>query len=132
MNKKRLLFATVAGFVTVFIFEMLWHGFLMKGLYEQTVSVWRPQEESNIFIMMVSQGLFAFVTAVAYTKFAKHLKCRAGIQFGVLTGLIVAMPQLASHCYLPIPMTISLLWMLAALLRSVFASMVIATIYKFD
>jgi hypothetical protein len=130
MNTKRFVLAGLGSFVFVFLFEMLWHGYFMRGLYNQTISVWRPENESNMASMVGSHFLFAMSMALMYTFVGKHLKCKVGIQYGILTGLILAMPQLGTYCYLPIPLVISLLWMLAALLKCLGAGMAIARIYK--
>jgi len=130
-DEHETIFASGTGaFLFVFLFEMLWHGYFMKGLYNQTISVLRPENESNMASMIGSQFLFAMCMALMYTVVGKHLKCRVGIQYGILTGLILAMPQLRTYCYLPIPLVISLLWMLAALLKCLGAGMVIAKIYN--
>ncbi len=129
MNIKRFIFAAIGGFVAVFAFEMLWHGFLMKGMYDATISVWRPEAESNMTFMFASQFLFAAAMAFAYTKIGKHIPCKRGIAFGLFVGLILAAPQLGTYCYLPIPLTISLMWMFAALIKSVVGGMAIAAIY---
>ena len=82
-------------------------------------------------VLFFSQFLFAGSLALFYTVVGKHLSCKHGIQFGFLTGLVLAMPALGTYCYMPIPLTISLLWMLASLLKCVGGGMVIASIYKF-
>ena len=130
MNIKRLMFAAIGGFVAVFIFEMLWHGFLMKSMYNATISVWRPEAESDMKFIVASQFLFAAAMAFFYTQIGKHIPCKRGIAYGVFVGLIVAAPQLGTYCYLPIPLTISLMWMLAALIKSVVSGMAIAAIYQ--
>jgi hypothetical protein len=83
-------------------------------------------------VMILRHFLFAMALAIRYIVTGKGLKCKLGVQYGVIIGLILAMPQLAAFSYLPIPMSIALLWMLAALIKSIVASMVIAKIYKFD
>lgn len=130
MNTKRLIFAIIGAFIFVVAFEMLWHGFLMKGLYEATASVWRPEEEHEMIYMFASQFLFAAVVAFIYTKIGRHIPCKRGIAFGFFVGLILAMPELGSYCYLPIPMSIALLWMLAGLLKGLGTGMAVAAIYK--
>lgn len=131
MNIKKLILVSLAGFIFVFVFEMLWHGFLMKGMYDATASVWRPEEEHNFPIMMISQFLFAFGFAFFHQiLFKKHIPCKTGLGVGMAVGFILAAPQLATHSYLPIPLSISLLWMLAAFLKSVGTSAVVAAIHK--
>ena len=130
MNYKKLIIASVAGFITVFVFEMLWHGFLMKGMYEATSSVWRPEDEHDMKFMFLSQFLFAAAMAFVYPIVKPALKCKIGLQFGFLIGLIMAMPQLGSYCYLPIPITISLMWMLANLLRAIVVGLTVGFVFK--
>ena len=130
MNTKRFAIAAIAAFVGVFLFEMLWHGFLMKGMYDATASVWRPEGEHDMKYMFLSQFLFAVAMTFAYTKIGEHLPCKRGIAFGVIFGLVLAALQLGAYCYLPIPMTIALLWMAAALLKCLSTGMIIAALYK--
>lgn len=50
--------------------------------------------------------------------------------YELITGLILGTPQIASFSYLPIPLSISLLWVVGSLLKCLVASLVIAKIYK--
>ena len=130
MNIQRFSLSILGAFIFIFVFEFTWHGFLMKGLYDATITVWRPQEESNMLYIFASQFLFAVVFAYIYTLIGKQIACKRGIAFGFFAGLLLAMPQLGTYCYLPIPLTISLLWMLAAFLKCLGAGIVIAAIYN--
>ena len=130
MNVKRFALATIGAFLFVFVFEFLWHGILMKGMYDATSSVWRPEEESNMLFIFAAQFLFALVLAFIYTKIGKHISCKRGIAFGFFAGLLMAMPELGTYCYLPIPLTITLMWMLSTLIKGLGAGMTIAAIYR--
>ena len=130
MNVKRFALATIGAFLFVFLFEFLWHGFLMRGMYEATSSVWRPEDESNMAFIFAAQFLFSAVLAYIYTVIGKHISCKRGVAFGFFAGLLLAMPELGTYCYLPIPLTITLMWMLASLIKGLGAGVVIATIYK--
>jgi len=130
MNFKRFVLAVLGAFASVFVFEMLWHGFLMKGMYEATMSVWRPESECNMTVMLVSQFLFAGVLAYIYTLIGSKLPCKRGVAFGFFAGLILGVPQLATYCYLPIPLSISLMWVLASIVKCTLVGMAIACIYK--
>lgn len=122
--------ATIAAFVFVFIFEGLWHQLLMKDMYEATLSVWPPEDPGKMVYIFTSQFLFVAVMAYIYTVVGKHIPCKRGIAFGFFVGLLLAMPTLGTYCYLPIPLTITLMWMLACLLKGLGAGIVIAAIYK--
>ena len=75
MKMKRFALAAIGAFVFVFLYEFLVHGYLMMGLYEQTASVWRPQEESNMAAMFLSQFLFGTALAFLYPIVGPDTEC---------------------------------------------------------
>jgi hypothetical protein len=102
----------------------------MKDMYEATLSVWRPEDPSKMVYIFAGQLLFVAALAFIYTVIGKHIPCNRGIAFGFFAGLLLAMPTLGTYCYLPIPLTITLMWMLACLLKGLGSGVVIAAIYK--
>jgi len=130
MDMKRFLIASVAAFVFVFLYEFLVHGFLLVGQYEQTASVWRPQAESSMGIMLLSQFLFAVAVAFFYPIVGLDNECKKAIPFGVGLGLVMAMPQIATYSYLPIPLSLSLIWAVAAFIKALGCSIIVSKIYN--
>ena len=130
MDMKRFVIAAIAAFVFVFLYEFLVHGFLLMGHYEETASVWRPQEESNMVVMFLSQFLFATAVAFFYPIVGPDTECKKAIPFGVGLGLVMAMPQIATYTYLPIPLMLSLLWALAAFVKAFGCVYIVSRIYN--
>lgn len=130
MDMKKFLFAAIAAFVFVFLYEFLVHGFLMMSQYEQTASVWRPQEEANMGIMLLSQLLFGVAVAFFYPIVGPDTECKKAIPFGIGLGLVMAMPQIATYNYLPIPLTISLLWAVIAFIKALGCSFIVSKVYN--
>lgn len=130
MNTKRFFIASVCAFVFVFIYEFIVHGVLMMDLYQQTSDVWRPQEESNMVIMLLSQFLFAVAVAFFYPIVGLDTDCKKGIPFGIGLGLVMATPQIASYCYLPIPLKISLLWALIVFVKALLTVLIVSYVYN--
>lgn len=126
---KGMILGGVAAFVFVFAFEFLVHGFLMKDLYESTMNVWRPPEESNMGIMFLGQFLFALSVAFFYPIVGPDSSCKKAVPFGFGLGLVMAMPQIASYSYLPIPITISLCWALAAFVKAFGSGVIVAKVF---
>ena len=127
---KGMFLGGLAAFIFVFIFESAVHGFLMKGLYEATLSVWRPQAESNMAVMLLSQFLFAMAVAFFYPIVGPDKECKKAAPFGFGLGLVMAMPQIATYCYLPIPMSISLLWALASFVKAFGSAFIVAKVFN--
>lgn len=133
-NKKRMikgmLLAGITAFVFVFIFDFVVHGFLMKEQYEATMNVWRPQAEANVYVMLLSQFLFAMAIAFFYPIVSPDKKSKKAVPFAIGLALVMAMPQIATYSYLPIPITISLLWTAATFVEVFGASFLVAKIFN--
>jgi len=130
MDMKKFLFAAVAAFVFVFLYEFLVHGYLMMDIYKQTESVWRPQAEANMGIMLLSQFLFGVAVAFFYPIVGLDTDCKKAIPFGIGLGLVMAMPQIATYNYLPIPLTLSLLWAVIVFIKALGCSFIVSKIYN--
>ena len=130
MDMKKFLIASIAAFIFVFLYEFLVHGILMASQYQQTMSVWRPQAEANMGIMLLSQFLFAAAVAFFYPIVGPDTDCKKAIPFGVGLGLVLAMPAIATHNYLPIPLTLSLLWAVIAFIKALGSSFIVSKIYN--
>tara|TARA_B110001454_G_C12721908_1_gene435066 strand:- start:6021 stop:6425 length:405 start_codon:yes stop_codon:yes gene_type:complete len=127
---KGMFLGGFAAFVFVFAFEFLVHGFLMMGMYEASMSVWRPQAESNMAVMMLSQFLFAMAVAFFYPIVGPDKDCKKAIPFGFGLGLVLAMPQIASYSYLPIPFSISLAWAASSFVKALASTFIVAKIFN--
>lgn len=130
MDMKRFLFAAIGAFIFVFLYELLVHGYLMISQYEQTAAVWRPQEESNMTVMLLSQFLFGVAVAFFYPIVGPDTECKKAVPFGIGLGLVLAMPQIASYSYLPIPLTLSLLWAVIAFIKALGCSIIVSKVYN--
>jgi hypothetical protein len=127
---KGMFLGGLAAFVFVFLFEFLVHGFLMKGVYEATMNVWRPPAESNMPVMFLSQFLFAMAVAFFYPIVGPDKECKKATPFGFGLGLVMAMPQIATYSYLPIPISISLLWAAAAFVKAFASAFIVAKVFN--
>jgi hypothetical protein len=125
-----MILSAIGAFVFVFLFEFLVHGFLMKDMYDATISVWRPQAESSMPVMFLSQFLFALAVAFFYPIVGPDINCKKAMPFGFGLGLVMAMPAIGTFCYLPIPITISLCWAAAAFFKSLGTALIVAKIFN--
>ena len=135
MKTTRWLLAGVGAFVVIFVLDLIIHGKLLMGLYEQTASVWRPQAEANQMMWLMTLGplLFCLVFAWFYTKGYENHKggLGQGIRFGLYVGLTVAAYQhLVWYIVLPIPLVLGLSWCAGALVKGVSAGAAVGLIYR--
>ena len=127
---KGMILGGVAAFVFVFGFEFLVHGFLMNGMYTATMNVWRPQAESNMAVMLLSQFLFSLAIAFFYPIVGPDKDCKKAIPFAFGLGLVMAMPPIATYSYLPIPISISLGWAGASFVKTFGSAFIVAKVFN--
>jgi len=135
MNTKRWLLASLAAFVVVFVLDGLVHGWLLRGLYEQTASVWRPQHVAGqlMWLMTLGQALFALAFAWFYTKGHESKKpgLGQGLRFGWCAGLLlVGAHNFVWYVVLPVPFVLNVGWLASALADCLAAGAAVGLIYR--
>ena len=135
MNTKRWLVAGLGAFLAIFTLDIIVHGKLLMGLYEQTASVWRPKQDANqlMWLMTLGQLLFGLALAWFYTKGYEPKKkgLRQGLRFGFYAGvLLAAAHNFVWYVVLPVPFILNLAWQAAALVDCVAAGAIIGILYK--
>ena len=93
MNCKKLILATVLGFVVMFLISGLWYLIIMKGYYNEQFSEVFRQESKMIWIAigyLVGAFLLALIYPIGYKGGAPM---NEGLRFGILMGLLIALPM---------------------------------------
>jgi hypothetical protein len=135
MNVKRWLLASLAVLVVFVALEMLIHNVLLRDIYMQTASVWRPMEEMDklmhfIFIgYLVFAPLFTLIYAKGYEKGKSGLAqgLRFGLYFG---GALSVMGSFGWYPILPIPLTLAVSWFASILVTYVAAGAAAGAVYR--
>ena len=130
MNVPRFIISSIVVFVFVFLFEFLFHGVFLTGLYEETTHLWRPVGERNMAFILMSQIFFSFIAVFIFTRNVEGKGICEGFRFGLYLGLVLGSLQLATYFYLPIPLTLTLGWVAAGVLKGLGSGIVSSLIYK--
>ncbi len=132
MNMKRFGLSVLAAFVFVFVFEMLFHGFLLKGLYESTAQVWRTEQEMMGYMGWAtgSQLFFAVMFSWLFINYIKVESTGDGIRFGLFMGLLLGGVQFGFYPYMPIPFILAGAWFLGAVIEGTALGAILAMMNK--
>lgn len=132
MNVRRLVMAALGLFAFLFVFEYLWHGVGMWGLYKDTASVWRPEEELRRYfgLVVITRLALAFVFVFIFTRNYEGKGLGEGLRYGTYMGLFMGVMQVGIYPYLPIPFSIAALWFVGALLAGILGGAVVSLIYR--
>lgn len=136
MNFKRLGTTCIILIVTFFILEMVIHGVILNGMYEQTASVWRGKDEMMQLMpwMYLGEAIFALTFGVIYAYgFDPKRKPRVwqGLRFGILMAFLIApMTSLSWYVILPIPGVLASYEFIASVVEMLALGLVAGLVYK--
>jgi len=135
MNNTRWVEASVMVAVVVTILESIFHGVLLKGIYEATAQVWRPYADMQRLTPYgwLSTLFTSFILVYIYHKGyeGKGNSLAEGLRFGIIMGFFTATPMAVwSYITIPMPINLSVYWFLIGMLDMLVAGTVVGLIYK--
>lgn len=134
-NLRRWAIASLAAFIAIFVIDLIAHGHLLMGLYNQTASVWRPQVDAKkmMWMMTLGQIIFAMIFAFIYTKGYEPNKSglAQGLRYGFWMGLLTCLPYVFIwYVVLPVPCSLALGWLVAGLADCIVAGALVGLLYR--
>jgi hypothetical protein len=134
MNIKRLLLAIVAGYVVIFVTDMLIHEVWMRSDYEATQQLWRPKAEMGSYMAwMIGAQLLSVITFVilwaeGFAGRTSNIACAVG--YGLLMGLFSGVWAIVLYVILPMPCEIACKWFFAGIVQCILLAIVTLYVYK--
>ena len=134
MNIKRLILAIVAGYVVIFLTDLLIHEKWMMADYEATQQLWRAKPEMGSLIgwMIGAQVLlvvtFVILWAMGTGSRAPTMAC--AIVFGALMGMFSGAWPIISYVVMPLPCPIACKWFFAGIAQCILLGIVTFFVYK--
>jgi hypothetical protein len=132
MNTKRLLLAFLASFVFIFFFEWMLHGVLLKDIYAQSQSLWRPPEEmmSKFHWLIMGQGILALMFTIIYAQGFSGSGVIGGVQLGIFLAILFVGMDLVTFAVQPLPGKLIAAWMIGGVIECALAGAIIGAIYR--
>lgn len=140
-STKAVLFGVVVAIWTWF-YDFVVHGMLLVDLYLANASLWRPLEQVQqmwlaCLLYHVAMGM---LVAAGYLCWRRHVtigavgtaECpyRKSLRFGLWVGLLLGVPQLMAHVWLPLDIDLPLGWAMAELVKWTVAGLLLAKLYQ--
>lgn len=132
MNVKRYIIAVAAVFIFTFAYDFLVHGVLLAGTYKSLGSLWRPEAEMQALmpLMALAQILLALIFTFIFTRNYEGNGVGEGLRYGLYAGLLLAAPQVASYVWMPVPASLTMIWVGNVILWGILAGIVVSLVYK--
>ena len=121
---KRIIFATLAVFVTWAILDFLIHGMMLGSTYQATAMLWRPMEEMKTGLMYLVLLLSALVFVTIYARLISPKNVARGLGYGLLFGVGTGISMgYGTYSVQPIPYYMALTWFLGTAIEATVAGL---------
>jgi hypothetical protein len=132
MNHQRGSLALICAFVLVFLFGFVWHGVLMKGMYNETASLWRTEGDfqNHFWILILGHAVVAFAFTGLYVSKVGLNSAATGLGYGVVIGIFCAGVELIRFAVEPITTKILCMWIVGDIIQFAVVGAVVGAIYR--
>ncbi len=91
MDLKKLLLATLAGGVTIFVLGYLLYGMLLENYFQGQMSSGVMKEEPDMLFLALGNLFGALLLVYIFMKWAAISTFRTGLEAGLIIGLLIAL-----------------------------------------
>ena len=132
MNHKRGFIAFIVAFVFIFFFGFLWHGILMKPMYQATASMWRTEGDFNAHfpILILGHAVVAFAFTGLYVSKVGMNSAGMGFGYGIVIGILACGVNIIRFAVEPLTANILFMWFAADLICFAIMGALVGAIYK--
>ena len=128
---KKIVLSIVVVFVGWGVLDFLIHGVLLKGAYEDTMELWRPEAEMKMTLMYIVSLISATGFVLIYHWFVSNKSTMTGVKFGLMFGLVAGVSMgYGSYSVMPIPYSMALIWFLGTLVEMGFAGWITGMVFQ--
>ncbi|MEN8162564.1 MAG: hypothetical protein ABFS37_00405 [Acidobacteriota bacterium] len=123
--------AIVSVFVVWQIMDFIIHTIILAPQYAATASLWRPEGEMKMGLMMVVSLIGATCFCLVYDRFFAEKNLTNGALYGLIWGIGVGSSMgHGSYSVMPLPYALALGWFLATVAAAVVAGVLVGVIVK--
>jgi hypothetical protein len=124
------------GFIVVYIvwnmLNMIIHGMILGSTYAtaELMKIWRPDMQNKMWIFYLVAVFTSFFYTLIFSKWYKGKGLVEGIQYGVYTGFLMAIPMAySSYAMYPIPYSLALQWFIYGMIHYIILGIILALIF---
>jgi len=129
MNKKVWL-GFIASFITIEILDAIINMVILNSAYQATMSVWRPDMMSKIWIFHLVTLISSFFFAFIFSKGFENKGLIEGVRYGIYVGIWLSVGKAyGTYAMIAIPYSLALQWFIYGVLEYVIAGVVLAFVF---
>jgi hypothetical protein len=122
----RLLLSGLAILIAWTVFDVLMHRLLLRPLYEQNTSLWRPFDQMNVVLIYIVTFTLIATFVITYWLLIRPKSIGAGVGFGASIGLALGISAgFGTYIHMPIPKALAWSWLVGGWLKGIVAGAIL-------
>jgi len=133
MNVQRYAIGSIAVFIFLLVAELVFHGVILSGCYDEYTHLIRPGFLSSWYAIWLFLGylIFSFGFCFIFTKGYENKGFGEGIRYGLYIAFAFAVSSiLIAYAVCSIPAELVVSWIVGYLIIMILAGIIIAAIYR--
>jgi hypothetical protein len=128
---KKFLLAVVAVFVAWEVLDFIIHTMVLAQQYKDTASLWRPEGEMKMGLMIIVTLISSVAFCYLYDAFVKDKSMTNAVKFGLVFGIGTGIGMgYGTYSVQPITYMIAFTWFLGTVIESTVAGLLLGLILK--
>ena len=129
---KRFIVAFIAAYVFIFFWGWLLNGVVLKDVYAETPTLWRPQSEMMALFhwIIIGQALIVFAFVMIYVSGFAGGGVVAAIRLGILLEIAAIGMRMGFYAVQPVPGKLIVYGSISGLIEMVIVGAIVGAIYK--
>ena len=130
---KKYIIPSVAVFVVISLFDMMFHGVLMEKLYLNNSHLFRAQDviHKHKHYFWIANLIYSFAFCYIYSKgHEKPGSIVQGLRYALWISLLIWVPDtIVSYTIYPHPKNLELAWLMGYTAQTLLAGITVATVF---
>ena len=129
---KRFIFAFIAAFIFIFLWGWFYNGVLLKDVFAEAQSLFRPREEiMGLFHwIIIGQAGLALSFVLIYASSFVGGGIAAGVRLGIMLEILAVSARCAIYATQPFPARFLVLVSVGGFIEMIVTGVIVGAIYK--
>jgi len=129
---KRFILAFVAAFIFIFFWGWLYNGVLLKDVFAEAQSLFRPREEMMSLFrwIVIGQAGLALAFVMIYASGFAGGGIAAGVRLGIMLEILAIGARCTIYATQPFPAKLLVLISLGGFIEMIITGVIVGAIYK--
>ena len=126
---KRLMLSGLAILVAWTVLDVLMHRLLLRPMYGENASLWRPFDQMNVVLIYVVTFTLIATFVATYWLLVRPKSLGAGVRLGAFIGLALGISSgFGTYIHTPIPLALAWGWLIGGWLKGIAAGAIVGAL----